>query len=356
MKILYAVQATGNGHIARAAELLPFLKHYGHVDVFLSGSNSSLCFDLPVKYRSKGLSLFYGNRGKLNYGKIISSFAPLRVSKEARDLPVEKYDLVLNDFESITALACRWKKVPFIHFGHQASFVSAKTPRPHKKNIAGEWILQNYAASKHNIGLHFNQYDSDILSPVLKQSILEANPIDRGHITVYLSHYSDEVLMSELFKIKDLHFHLFSKKQTTVKKSGNITVMPVNNIAFTKSMIAAAGVITGAGFETPAEALYLRKKLLCLPILGQYEQLCNAAALKQFNVTVIEKITELFAFQVKMWINGLQPAKLSLQHSTNDIVQMVMQKGSLLKTIPGNNESPVSAAPANIFSLPEYSL
>jgi UDP:flavonoid glycosyltransferase YjiC (YdhE family) len=25
MKILYAVQATGNGHIARAAELLPFL-------------------------------------------------------------------------------------------------------------------------------------------------------------------------------------------------------------------------------------------------------------------------------------------------------------------------------------------
>jgi len=38
MKILYAVQATGNGHIARAIEMMPHLQKYGEVDVFLSGS------------------------------------------------------------------------------------------------------------------------------------------------------------------------------------------------------------------------------------------------------------------------------------------------------------------------------
>ena len=56
--------------------------------------------------------------------------------------------------------------------------------------------------------------------------------------------------------------------------------MPVNQRGFNDSMINAYGVITGAGFETPAEVLHLGKRLLVIPIKGQYEQLCNAAALE----------------------------------------------------------------------------
>jgi spore coat polysaccharide biosynthesis predicted glycosyltransferase SpsG len=52
MKIFYAVQATGNGHISRAHQLLPYLREMGEVDIFLSGSNASLPYELPVKYRS----------------------------------------------------------------------------------------------------------------------------------------------------------------------------------------------------------------------------------------------------------------------------------------------------------------
>ena len=81
MKILYAVQATGNGHISRAMELLPYLRLYGRVDVFLSGGNSQLKADLPVRYRSKGLSLFYSNGGGLNYEKTLWSLNPVRVWK-----------------------------------------------------------------------------------------------------------------------------------------------------------------------------------------------------------------------------------------------------------------------------------
>lgn len=162
MKILYSVQATGNGHIARAIELMPFLQQYGQLDIFLSGSNSTLDIDLPVKYRSKGLSLFYGNRGGLNYLKMMKAFSPFRIFKEAKALPVEKYDIVLNDFESVTSLACKLKKVPFIHFGHQASFTSGKTPRPSKKDVIGEFLLKHYASSEHSIGLHFQTYDTGI--------------------------------------------------------------------------------------------------------------------------------------------------------------------------------------------------
>ena len=117
MKIFYAVQATGNGHISRAMEILPYLQKYGEVDIFLSGSNSSLPVNANVKYRSTGMSLFYGNNGGLSYTKIASSVSPLRICREANHLPVEKYDLVINDFESITAVACALKKVKSVGFG-----------------------------------------------------------------------------------------------------------------------------------------------------------------------------------------------------------------------------------------------
>src|SRR4051812_31196024 len=83
MKIFYAVQATGNGHISRAMELLPHLESYGAVDIFLSGANSSLQLDAPVKYRSGGLGLFYNCGGGLDYWKIMKSISPARVRREA---------------------------------------------------------------------------------------------------------------------------------------------------------------------------------------------------------------------------------------------------------------------------------
>lgn len=338
LKILYAVQATGNGHIARAMQLLPYLQEYGEVDVFLSGSNSNLDAALPVKYRSKGLSLFYGNRGGLDYIKMWKELNISRIWKEANELPVENYDLVINDFESITSIACKLKKVPSIGFGHQASFISNKTPKPKKKDFIGEWVLKHYATSTSYIGLHFESYDDFIFSPIIKDNILKANPTNEGHISVYLSHYSDDVVVNALNKCKDIPFQVFSKKVKTTEQKGNVTLMPISNQGFNNSMITSAGVITGAGFETPAEALYLGKKLLCLPIRGQYEQLCNAAALERFNVPIIDKIDENFTSSVYNWLSGLAPKPLVLGQSTKEIVEKVIEKGLTQKVSSQSKE------------------
>ena len=332
MKIFYAIQATGNGHISRAMELMPYLQQYGQVDVFLSGSNSNLNANLPVTYRSKGVSLFYGNSGGLDYWKMLTAFSPLRIWKEAKSLPVEKYDIVINDFESITSLACRLKKIPSINFGHQASFISDKTPRPVRKDIAGEIVLKKYATATSYAGLHFEQYDDFIFPPIIKNEILKAEAKDNGHITVYLSHYSDELVGKNLKNIAGMRFEVFSKKVKERKVDANITFIPVASRAFNESMIHSHGVITGAGFETPAEALYLGKKLMCLPIKGQYEQLCNAEALKRFDVPIIDSIDNNFAAKIEKWLIGPSPKQLLLSHSTYEIVQSVMEKARALKT------------------------
>ncbi|CAN5652761.1 glycosyltransferase family protein [soil metagenome] len=331
MKIFYAVQATGNGHIARAIELLPFLLQYGTVDIFLSGSNSNLQNELPVKYRSKGLSLLYHGKGGLDYWKMFKEISLVNAYKDARQLPVEKYDLVINDFEALTALACKIKKVASIGFGHQASFQSNQTPRPFHKEIMGEFILQKFAEAFTYIGVHFEQYDDFIFNPIIKQDILLASPKDNGYITVYLSHYGDEIIAAQLHQLKDIRFEVFSKKVNQPTADKNITFIPVSNNAFNKSMINCTGIITGAGFETPAEALYLRKKLLCLPIKGQYEQLCNAEALKQFDVPVIDTINDSFTGTLKDWLNSPQLKPLELTHSTAEIVNHVIEKAMSFK-------------------------
>jgi len=325
MKIFYAVQATGNGHISRAMEILPHLERYGNVDLFLSGANSTLQLNAPVKYRSKGVGFFYTSTGGLNYIDTIKEFAPLRVLREARDLPVEKYDLVINDFECITSLACAHKKIPSVNFGHQASFQSNKVPRPKKKEFIGEWILHNYARASQYIGLHFNSYDNFILPPVIKKEISSAEPNDKGHITVYLPSYCDEIICKYFMQLKDFRFEVFSKEVKEIIRLENVTLIPVNKDSFNKSMIDCSAIITSAGFETPAEALFLGKKLLAIPIKGQYEQLCNAAALEKMGVACINNIDKNFPLIFQDWINSENKIVLANNHSTESIISFMMQ-------------------------------
>lgn len=331
MKIFYAVQATGNGHIARAKEIMPFLSQYGDVDVFLSGSNCHLPVDLPIKYRSKGLSLFYAPQGKLDYWKIGKELQLFQAIREAKSLPVHEYDIVINDFESITALACLYRKKASIGFGHQASFQSPLTPRPVKKDWIGEGILKYFGWAKEYVGLHFDSYDSNIYNPIIKEQVLQADPSNKGHITVYLPHYGLTTLQEQFSTISDVTFQIFSPLVKNPYREKNCSFIPVNNEAFTESMISCEGVITGAGFETPAETLYLGKKLMAIPIRGQYEQLCNAAALEKLQVTVINKIESNFTDKIANWLNQNNQISISLQHSTQQLIQLVVNKGIAAK-------------------------
>jgi uncharacterized protein (TIGR00661 family) len=342
MKIFYAVQATGNGHISRAMELLPHLQQHGTVDIFLSGDNSNLEMDAPVKYRSKGLSLYFNSCGGLDYWKIIRGFNPLRLNKEINDLPVEKYDLVINDFEFITAASCARRKIPSVQLGHQASFQTRLTPRPDNKNAIGEWILKNYAKATDYIGLHFDKYDGFILPPVIKKDILDAEPVDKGHITVYLPAYSESVLEKIFQPFRETQFHIFSKEIKQPVKKGNIIFLPVNKPLFNQSLIECNGIITGAGFETPAEALHLGKKLLAIPTRGQYEQQCNAAALKRMGVTCIEKIDRKFPAIFHQWLETKNTCPVNYSQTIPQVLENLFTLHESRRRIYNSDTSDIS--------------
>lgn len=324
MKILYAVQATGNGHISRAIQLAPFLQKLGEVDIFLSGSNSSLSFSLPVRYRSKGISLFNNFSGGLDYFKMARSNPWIAACKEARDLPVERYDLVLNDFEPITSMACRLKKKKSIQLSHQASFRSRLTPRPSKINPFGEWVLKWYSTSTRYFGLHFRPYEDFILPPVIQSGLIGRQTSDLGHITVYLPGYGKSFYENQFRNLDGILFHCFLKGLKNVERSGNIQYLPISQSAFTNSLLSAHAVITGGGFETPAEALYLQKRLMCIPCKNHYEQYCNAAALQKLGLFIVDPASSKdLALHVGVWLNQ-EPVYVDIQpNNLSESVQLL---------------------------------
>jgi uncharacterized protein (TIGR00661 family) len=329
LKIFYAVQATGNGHISRAIEIYPHLQKYGEVDIFLSGSNYDLKCELPVAYKSRGISLAYNQQnGSIDIKNTIHNIRFKQAWREAKHLPIEKYDLVINDFESITSMACRLKGKHSVHFGHQASFASRQVPRPIKKDLIGEFVLSNYAKGSSTIGLHFEKYDRFIFQPIIKKAILNAEPCNDGHFTVYLSQFSLEILRKYFHQLSKFKFHIFSCEVLNTHEDGNIKFLPINKEIFNNSLITCNGIITSAGFETPAEALHLGKKLMVVPISGQYEQLCNAAALvDSFGVKSIKTVDENFSTHFYNWINTKYSKSLYLTETTEQIIDNVINWG-----------------------------
>ncbi len=104
--------------------------------------------------------------------------------------------------------------------------------------------------------------------------------------------------------------------------------MPLNNEAFIDSMASSTGIVCGAGFETPSEALYMNKKLLVIPMTNQYEQLCNAEALKKMGVPVIKKLHEKYVSHIAEWIENGKVIPVNFPDITESVVDMIVNRHS----------------------------
>jgi hypothetical protein len=111
MKILYALQATGNGHNSRANEILPLLEKMAEVDLLLSVTQADVGLQHSIKYQKKGLSFVFGKKGGVDLLKTFQQMKTKRFLDEVRSIPVEEYDFVINDFEPLSAWACKNKNV-----------------------------------------------------------------------------------------------------------------------------------------------------------------------------------------------------------------------------------------------------
>lgn len=327
MKVLYAIQGTGNGHLSRARDIIPILQKKNiDLDILVSGTQADVGLPHAIKYQLKGWSFIFGKKGGVDMWRTYLKTNSVRLQREIKSIPVEKYDLIINDFEPISAWACKWKHKACISLSHQAAVLSPFAPKPRKNDLLGRTILKNYAPTGIQYGLHFKKYDNNMFTPVIRQEIRNATKSTKEHYTVYLPSYSDDKILYMLSKIKNVEWQVFSKHTKTKSFLKNISVLPINNSSFIHSLTNCTGVLCGAGFEAPAEALYLQKKLMVIPMKSQYEQQCNAAALKEMGVPVIKSLKPKHLTKIQDWVDSNTRVEVDYPDVTEQIIYQLLQE------------------------------
>lgn len=345
MKILYAIQGTGNGHISRARDIIPLLQKMGALDLLVSGIQADVGVGYPVKYRLRGMSFIFGKKGGINLFETYKQAKLKRFYKEIMQLPVEDYDVIINDFEPVSAWACKIKNKECIGLSHQAAVLNKKSPRPGEGDFIGKAILNEYAPVVHRYGFHFKAYAENIFTPVIRNEIRNGLIQDLRHYTVYLPAYDDERIIKVLREIKSIEWEVFSKHSRKTYRYKNMLIRPINNETFINSLITCRGILCGAGFETPAEALFLGKKLMVIPMKGQYEQQCNAAALVEMGVPVLKKLKLSNKQAIKNWVDLSQIIPVNYPDITQSILDRIFKEWHSLH--PAISPAPVAEITRN---------
>lgn len=331
MKILYSIQGTGNGHVTRAREIVPLLQKNHEIDVLISGIQADVDLPFDIKYRFHGLSFIFGKKGNVD---IAETFKKSRIRKLIRDiksLPVDQYDLVISDFEPVSSWACYFTGKPCVSVSHQAAVINKKSPKSSKIDPIGKAILRSYAPAIRQYGFHFLPYDKNIFTPVIRNEIRLKKPINKGHFTVYLPSYDDDRIIKVLSLIPNVRWEVFSKHNKKAIRKNNIWIRPINNEEFIDSMATSKGVLCGAGFESPAEALFLKKKLMVIPMKGQYEQQCNAAALNDLGVPVIKSLKKKYVQKIIDWVEFGKNIPVNYPDQTAQILENIIESETKVK-------------------------
>ncbi len=326
MKILYAIQGTGYGHICRARDIIPLLLEKGDLDILVSGTRADLELGYSIKYNLKGLSFVFARNGGID---ILSTYKKAKIKRfyyEIKKLPVNDYDIVISDFEPVSAWACRLQYKTCFALSHQSAILNKNSPHPNVIDPVGRLILKNYAPSPIQYGFHFLKYSKKIFTPVIRGEIRDARIRNKKHYTVYLPANRDKTVIKILSEIKEIEWQVFSKSAKNSYTQKNIIVFPVNNDSFIKSIVSSSGVLCGAGFETPAEALFLGKKLMVISRKKHYEQQCNAAALKKIGVPVLKGLKLSQLKKIKTWAQDGKVISVDFPNITQQAIDEIFTR------------------------------
>jgi len=289
MNILFGVQATGNGHISRSREVIRNLKQLGHrVTVIFSGRDPSLLWDMgdfEPFISCRGIT-FSTKRGRLHYLKTGLNLRLFEYLKDVRSFDASGYDLVITDFEPVSARIAKLNHLPSLGIGHQYAF-------PYNIPMADSTMLsllvmKYFAPAQYSVGLHWHHFNQPILPPIVPRINHGGTSMIKRKILVYLPFEELEDVESLLIPFANHDFYIYHQEVTS-HKIGNLFLRPFSRDNFLKDLTECNGVITNAGFELASEALHLGKRLLVKPLAGQMEQSSNALAIDILNLGMTMK-------------------------------------------------------------------
>ncbi|WP_392561352.1 glycosyltransferase family protein [Orbus sturtevantii] len=285
MKILFGIQGTGNGHISRCRTLAKALSiAKAEVDYIFSGRDAKDYFDMDAfgDYKIyEGMS-FATQNGKINLHKTIKRIRGFRLIKDVRDLDLSQYDMIISDFEPVSAWAAHHRGRESLGISNQAVCQYFK---PKEYGLIANTIMKFYAPVTKPIGLHWFHFGHALVPPIIDPLICQH---ENGKIIVYLPFESIEDIISFLLPFSQRYeFECYHPNIKQEAINNAINLKPLSRDTFTNAVSACSGIIANTGFALISEALVLGKKVLTKPVSGQFEQIYNAECLAKLDLATV---------------------------------------------------------------------
>lgn len=322
MKILYGIQGTGNGHITRARILNKAFKQRSDVEVdyLFSGRDRNKYFDMEEfgQYETRTGLTFATKNGGIDRIRTIKQGKLIRFIKDVKKLKLDKYDLVLNDFEPISAWAAKLQNKPSLSISHQAAFCH---PVPTEGvDFIDKLLTKFFAPTQYSLGVHWYHYNQTVIPPFVEPGVHASVIKDKStrYTLVYLPFESIDAIKTALNPISEQSFVCFHPEVKFQFQDQNIEWNPLSKSKFQLALSNAQNVIGNAGFELATECISLGKPLLTKPLRGQFEQLSNARALQDLGISF--SIYQLDTDSIEEW---LEKAKGCLVEFPSDPHQLI---------------------------------
>ena len=321
MKIFYGVQGTGNGHIARARMMAKELYAAGIEVTFLfTGRSEDKYFDMEVfgDYQLRTGLTFNTHKGKVNYLMTAYDAKILTLIHDIKTLDLSSYDLVITDFEPVSAWAAKKQKKPVLGIGNQYAY-HYKIPVEGSDPLAN-LVMKHFAPVDTAVGLHWHHFGQPILPPILDAPEPPKNII-KNKIIVYLPFEEIDDVIELLAPFENFQFHVSTARPAS-SKFKHITFNPMSCEQFQKDLYDCAGVICNAGFALTSEALQLGKRILVKPLHAQMEQISNVAALQQLGYA--HAMNELETSKIEHWLHDNRAVHITYPNTAKILTQWIL--------------------------------
>jgi uncharacterized protein (TIGR00661 family) len=304
-KFIFTVQGEGRGHLTQAISFTQIAREAGHevigyaVGSFQGRKIPSFFLDFIgdtplLQYNSP--SIIFGNGKSVQLAKTamqaVTNFKTFWKSATQLEEFIEelKPDGIINFYESITGLykLKSRSKVPTMSVGHQYLLLNKNFESFPEKKI--DRILLNMntmitsIGSKKLLGLSFRPIDNDekieVVPPLLRQQVKSIVPKAGERWLAYLTHFRlSEDIMAWSNANPEVKLDCFwdnPARKETYHYSDSLTFHPIDAENYLAKMTECAGLISTAGFESVAEAMYLGKPAMMVPVPNHIEQMINA--------------------------------------------------------------------------------
>jgi uncharacterized protein (TIGR00661 family) len=297
MKVLYGVNGEGMGHATRSEVVIKSLLERHRVRVFASGAAfRHLSERLPAVDQVFGPTFAMGEGQIRRWQTVVQNFRSAReelpegVKVWAEEVDEWQPDVVISDFEPVSAGFARWARTPLVAVDN----INVIDRCRHGRRIIGaerdEYLIARAlvrgmvpGAAEYVVTTFFRpplaRKRTTLVPPILRSEIASAKSEEGEHLVVY---WGGEEKLLESLRRSGVRCLIYGMRggPDEARADGNLEFRPPSNEGFVEALRTCRGVVAGGGFSLLSEAVYLGKPVLSVPLRGQFEQLINARYLQ----------------------------------------------------------------------------